>query len=223
MAFCTNCGSTMDATAHFCTKCGKSVTPSATAPGAAAAPSPAPSYAPPAQAYTLQAQPASGGSNVLKIVLIVICAFVLLGVLLAAGGIYTAYRMRKAIHVAQDGRKSSVDFGGFKASTNKTDAHDLARKMGVDLYPGVVQTGDSAEVQFGNMITATIKVSTNDSVERVAEFYKSRYPKAIVSTQGSEHFTLVAGQDQGENLTINARDAGGSTEIEIAKVGATRR
>ena len=33
MAFCTNCGSNMDANAHFCTKCGKSgLTAAAPAP-----------------------------------------------------------------------------------------------------------------------------------------------------------------------------------------------
>ncbi len=209
----------MDANAHFCTKCGKSVTPAGTAPAAAAAPAPVA----PAQTYTPQAAaPASGGGNtVLKVVLIVIGVFIILGMLSAAGMMYTAYRLRRAVHVSSSGKSGSVDFGGFKASTNNTSARDLARKIGVDLYPGATQSGDSTEAQFGNMTTASIKLTTGDSVQKVADFYKSRYSKAMFSSSEENKFSLV-GDDNGGTLTITAEDMGGETRIEIVKVSGLK-
>ena len=224
MAFCTNCGSTMDANAHFCTKCGKSVTPSATAPAATAA-APAQSYAPPAQTYTPQAvAPSSGGSNVLKIVLIVVGVFVLIGVLSAAGMIYTAHRIRNrirnGIYVSQNGKDSTVDTPFGRASTSKSDARSVARQIGVDVYPGA-EGGESSTAQFGNMTTASLKLTTDDSLDKVAAFYKSRFPNAMVSQEGSNKFTLVGGDKDG-TLTITAESYGSGTRIEIAKVGGLK-
>ena len=217
MAFCTNCGANMDPNAQFCTKCGKNVTPSATAPSAAAA-APA-AYAPSAQGYT-PAQPSSGGSKVLIIILVVIGVFVLIGALSIGGMVYFAHHVRNRMHVAQDGKNSSVDFGGFKASTNTTNARDLAHKAGIDLYPGATQHGESSEAQFGNMTTATIHLVTNDSVDKVGDFYQSRYPRAIVSHEDGK--TSLVATDNTGTLTINIEPEDGQTAIEIAKVGGLK-
>ncbi len=220
MAFCTNCGSSMDANAQFCAKCGKSAT-AAGAPGVAAA-APVQSYPPSAtsaQSYT-PVPASSGGGNVLKIVLVIVGVFVLIGILSIGGLIYTAHRIRRGIHVAQDGSNSSVDFGSFKASTNRTNARDLARKVGVDPYPGATQRGDSSEATFGKMTTATMRFTTSDSVDKVASFYKSRYPNASVMNDGSK-FSLV-GTDNDGTITINAQDEGGATKIDISKVSGIK-
>lgn len=220
MAFCTSCGSNMDANAHFCPKCGKSVQPAAATPAAAAAP--APSSMPPVQAY-VPPPSKSGGSGVLKVVLIVIGVFVLIGVMSVAGLMYTAYRVRRSFHVTQDGNNATVDFGGgFKASANNGgNAAELARKVGVDLYPGASSGGETSEAQFGNMKTATIKLTTNDSVQQVGDFYKSRYANAMVSTRDANEFTLVSTTNDG-TITITARNSGGPTSIEIAKVSGIK-
>lgn len=219
MAFCTNCGSTMDPNAHFCTKCGKSVTPSSEPPVSAAAQT----YTPPAaapQTYA-PAQPSpSGGGNALKIVLIVVGVFVLIGVMAIAGLVVVGHHVRNRIRASQDGRSSSVDFGGFKASTNKSNAHDLARKIGVDLYPGAQQEGDSSEATFGKMTTATIRLTTSDSVDKVASFYKSRYPSAMTSVEGSK-FTMISSDNNG-TLTLTAEENGGETAIDISKVSGIK-
>ncbi|ABF41993.1 hypothetical protein Acid345_2992 [Candidatus Koribacter versatilis Ellin345] len=219
MAFCTNCGSTMDATSHFCTKCGKSVTPAGTAPAATSA---APAAVPPIQAYTPQ-PPSSGGSNIGKILLIVGGVLVVIFILSIGSMVFVAHRIKSRVERARmmhDGNSNSVDFGGFKASTNKSTARDLARKIGVDMYPGASQSGDSSEAQFGNMTTASIKLTTGDSVQKVADFYKSRYSSAMSSLDGNK-FSLVS-DDKGGTLTVNAEDMGGETKIEIVKVSGLK-
>jgi hypothetical protein len=224
MAFCTNCGSTMDANAHFCTKCGKSV--STASPGAAATgTAPAPSYTPPAQGYTPGAQPASaGGGNVLKIVLAVVGVFVLIGILSTVGMIYAAHkiknRIRNGVYVTENGKNSTVETPFGRASTSQSDARTVAHQIGVDVYPGA-QGGESSTAQFGNVTTASIKLTTSDSVDKVASFYKSRFPNAMVTSNDNAKFTLVGGDKEG-TVTITAEPSGSDTLIEIAKVGGLK-
>lgn len=225
MAFCTGCGSNMDANAVFCTKCGKSATPAGDTTSGAAPP--AQTYTPPPaapQTYTPAPPSASSGGG-LKIVLIVIAVIVGLMILgigtVSFVGYHAAKRMRERVRASQDGRSSSVDFGGgFKASTNQTSARDLARKIGIDLYPGAHQQGDSSEATFGKMSTATIRLTTSDSVDKVASYYKSRYPSAMTSVEGSK-FTLISSDNSG-TLTLTAEESGGDTAIDISKVSGLK-
>ena len=109
----------------------------------------------------------------LKIVLIVIGVFVFLGVLSIGGMIYAAHRIKERIennvYATENGKDSTVDTPFGQASTNQSDARDLARQMGVDVYPGA-QGGESSTAQFGKMSTATIRLTTSDSVDKVAAF-----------------------------------------------------
>lgn len=224
MAFCTNCGSTMDTNAHFCPKCGKSVS-TASSGTAAAATAPAQSYTPPAQTYTPGvATPSSGGGNVLKVVLIVVGVFVFLGILSVGGMIYAAHRIKERIknnvYVRQNGADSTVETPFGRASTTHSDTKTVARQMGVDVYPGSVG-GESSTAQFGNMTTASIKLTTSDSVDKVAAFYKSRFPNAMMTSNDNGKFTLVGGDKEG-TVTITAEPDGDQTRIEIAKVGGLK-
>jgi hypothetical protein len=223
MAFCTNCGSNMDANAHFCTKCGKSVS-TASAPGAAAGAAPAQSYSPAANYTPGAAAPSSGGSNVLKIVLIVIGVFAFLGILSIGGMIYAAHkikdRIKNNVYVRQNGADSTVETPFGRASTTHSDSKTVAHQMGVDVYPGSVG-GESSTAQFGNMTTASIKLTTSDSVDKVAAFYKSRFPNAMMTSNDNGKFTLV-GSDKEGTVTITAEPDGDQTRIEIAKVGGLK-
>lgn len=223
MAFCTNCGSTMDATAHFCPRCGKAANPAATTSAAAAA-APAQSYTPGApQTYT-PPPPSAGSSNVLKIILGGIAVFVVIGILCTAAMLYVVHkvrdRVRNGVHITQNGRDSVVDTPFGRATTSQTDARSVARQIGVDLYPGSVG-GESSTAQFGSMTTASLKLTTSDSVDKVASFYKSRYPHAMVTTEGSDKFTLVSSENDG-TLTLTAQSYGSETRIDIAKVGGLK-
>ena len=217
MAFCTNCGANMDPNAHFCTKCGKSVTPSATAPAATAA-APAATYTPPPQTAS------SGGGGAMKVVLIVLGVFVLIGCISLAGLFYVAHRvksrMRNGIHITENGDNHVVETPFGRASSTKGDAKAVAHEIGVDLYPGAT-AGESNTSQFGKISSATIKLTTTDSVAQVAKFYQSRYPSAVVSQQNADNFNLV-GSDKDGTLTITAESTGDGTKIEIAKVGGIK-
>jgi hypothetical protein len=224
MAFCTNCGSAMDANAHFCTKCGKNVS-TASAPGAATGAAPAQSYTPAAGTYTPgAAAPSPGGGNVLKVVLIVVGVFVFLGIVSIGGMIYAAHRIKERIkhnvYVTEDGKDSTVETPFGRASTTHSDAKTVAHQMGVDVYPGSTG-GESSTAQFGSMTTASIKLTTSDSVDKVAAFYKSRFPNAMMTSKDDGKFTLVGGDKEG-TVTITAEPDGDQTRIEIAKVGGLK-
>ncbi len=224
MAFCTNCGANMDPNAHFCTKCGKTVS-AAAPPVAPSAPAAGQTYTPPPQTYTPQTYtpaPQSGGSGVGKILLIiaaVLCVIFVLSVLGIVAAIHRAHRFRDRTFVTHNGRDSSVTTPFGRASTSHGDAKDVARQIGVDVYPGA-EGGESSTAQFGNMTTASVKFTTPDSVDKVAAFYKTRMSGAMV-TQDSSHFSMV-GSDKNGTITITAQDNGSGTNIEIAKVGGIK-
>jgi hypothetical protein len=206
----------MDPNALVCANCGKSISPASISPSSAAA-------AAPAQTQAAAPPPASssGAGTVLKIFGILVIVVVLLGMVGIGGIVYFAHRMKHRVHVAQNGAGSSVDFGPFKASTNSMSASELASKIGVDLYPGATQQGETAEVEFGNMSTATIKLTTTDSLEKVASFYRERYPHATAVKENTDRFTLATADSNG-TLTIKAESMGSETLIEIAKVGGLK-
>jgi hypothetical protein len=210
MAFCTNCGANMD--------------PNATSAAPAQAAPPAQTYPPAAQTYTPQPAKASGGGGAMKVVLIVVGVFVLIGCVSLAGLIFAVHRvknkLRNGVHITQNGDNSVVDTPFGRASTSTGDARAVARQIGVELYPGAT-AGESSTSQFGKMSSSTIKLTTTDSVAQVAKFYQSRYPHAMVSQENADKFTLV-GTDKDGTLTVTAESTGDGTRIEIAKVGGLK-
>src|SRR5579863_7380941 len=121
MAFCNSCGVSVAPGIKFCNKCGAAV--AAPAAGAVAA---APAAAP-AQG--------GGGSGVLKVILIVIGIFVILGVLAVSTVAFIGWRVARNLHVRQDRDHVKVEtpFGNMETSKNPADA---ARDLGVEIYPG---------------------------------------------------------------------------------------
>lgn len=210
MAFCTNCGSVMDDNSRFCVKCGKAV-PSTGGAVAASAAAPAPA----ASGMTAApAQQKSGGA--LKIVLIIVAILLIIGVIIAGAVGYGIYKLKKSVTVSQDGEQAVIETPFGKVGGGTLTASEAAEQLGVDLYPGAEQEGDAASGTLGNISTVTLILTTGDSVDQVAQFYRSRYPKGMAtSTDGN--FTLLAG-DKTSTLTITAEDSGGRTKITIAKI-----
>src|SRR5271167_4783822 len=112
MAFCNSCGATLTPGTRFCNKCGApqlASAPAIAAPGVTPA-APAPGPIPPPVA--------TGGSSALKIILIVIAAFVVIGVLVVGAFSFFVYRVAKSAHVSQQGDhvKAETPFGTFETS-----------------------------------------------------------------------------------------------------------
>lgn len=211
MAFCNSCGAALAAGTRFCNKCGAAVMPSATA---AASPSSAPSSSPP----TAVAPPApSQGSSALKIVLIVVGVIVLIGIFGLASIGFVAWRVARHSHVRQEGGNVKVEtpFGTVE-STN--DPQAAARNLGVDIYPGAKVLKDgTASASFGGVHTVSVSMETDDSVDKVTSFYKSKFPNAMVTSSNGNESTIVS-NDRKNLITINIQAEGDRTKISISNV-----
>lgn len=210
MAFCNSCGSTLTTGTRFCNKCGAPIVAS-TIPGAATAATPVP---PATVAYP---PPPPQSSNALKVVLIVVGVVVLMGILgIASLGLF-GWRMAHRAHIRQDGDNVKVDTPFGSVETTK-DPSEAARNLGVDLYPGAdIRKNGSATASFGGMRTASLTSETSDSVAKVSEFYKAKFPNAMVSTSDENRCTIIS-NDHNNMVTINIQAEGDKTKIQINNV-----
>lgn len=203
MAFCNSCGATLAEGTKFCSKCGKPVA-GATVPGASTTAAPAP-------------PPAPGGSNAVKIVLIVVGVIILVGVLGIVSLTMIGIHIAKRSHVSQDGDHVKVDtpFGSVETSKDP----DLAAKdLGVDIYPGAqVQTNGASSATFGGMHTATASFESSDSVDKVCTFYKSKFPSATVRSSDQNRCTIVSNAPP-DMITINVESSGDASRFQITSV-----
>jgi hypothetical protein len=159
----------------------------------------------------------SQGGGALKIILIAVGIIVLLGVLGAASVGFFAWRIARHAHVRQNGNNVSVETPFGTVETTK-DPEEAARNIGVDLYPGAqVSKEGAASATFGAMHTASVSSESSDSVDQVANFYKSRFPNAMVTTSDAGRCTIVSNDHKGM-VTIVIRADGSRTKIQITNV-----
>jgi len=209
MAFCNSCGATLGSGMKFCNKCGA---PQADAVAAAGAtPAPPPTVMAPAP------PPSTGGGSALKIILIVVAVIVGIGIL---GMVTCGVVVRRALknsHVSQQGDsvKADTPFGTFATSK---DPEQIAKDLGVDLYPGAeMQKDASASVTMGSIHTVTAVLESSDSVDKVCAFYKEKFPSATVTSSDQNRCNLVS-NDQKNMITININADGDSTKLQITNV-----
>ena len=204
MAFCTSCGAAMDTNSKFCTSCGATIP---TAAGAASAPaSGAPGAAP------VQAQ----GSNVFKVVLIVLGVVFAVALIAVVAISYGAYRLSQNVKVEESGDTTKVETPFGTIQTDNKSAEEVARNMGVPMYPGATAVQGNAVMELAGKKVAAANFESDDEPQKVFDFYKEKYPHARVVSQGDDQFHIMAG-DEGEavNIAIQAED--GKTKIAITK------
>jgi hypothetical protein len=207
MAFCNSCGATLDQGMKFCNKCGAPQTAVA-ASGAMPPPAPVMAPAPP---------PSKGGSSALKIILIVVAVIVGIGIL---GMVTCGVVVRRALknsHVSQNGDnvKAETPFGTFETSK---DPAQVAKDLGVDLYPGAeMQKDASTSVTMGSIHTVTALLVSSDSIDKVCAFYKEKFPEATVTSSDQSRCNLVS-NDRKNMITINIQPDGDSTRLQITNV-----
>ena len=204
MAFCNSCGATVTDGTRFCNKCGAAIPAGPSAPGVTAA------------AYTAP-PPSKGGSSALKIILIIIAVIVGIGVLgMVTCGI-VIHRAVKNAHITQNGDNVKVETPFGSVETNK-DPAQMAKDLGVEIYPGAVaQKNGTASMSFGNMKTVTATFEISDSVDKVCDFYKTKFPSSTMTTSDQNHCTIMSG-DQQNMITITAQSNGDTTKLVIANV-----
>jgi hypothetical protein len=197
MAFCNSCGATLSAGAKFCNKCGASVTGDVSAPLAPSAP--------------------AGGNSALKIVLIVIGVLAIVGILSVATMTFVGLRIAKRSHLAREGDQVKVEtpFGTVESSQ---DPEKAVGSLGVDIYPGAqVEKQGASSATFGGMHTAAASFESTDSLDKVCNYYKAKYPGARVRTSDVNRCTIVA-NDQRNMITINVEARGDVTRFQITNV-----
>jgi zinc ribbon protein len=210
MAFCNSCGTSIAPGTRFCSKCGAPILASTIppAPGTSASPAPPAVPVPP---------PSTQGGGALKVILIVVGVIVLVGILgLVSLGTF-AWRVAHRSRVHQDGNNVKVETP-FGSIVTTQDPDEAARNLGVDLYPGAeVLRNGSASATFGGVHTVSLNSESTDSVDKVAGFYKSKFPNAMVTSSNTGHCTIIS-NDHKSMITINIEAEGDKTKIQITNV-----
>lgn len=202
MAFCNSCGAQLADGTHFCSKCGAAVTGTPAPMPPPIAPGPPPS---------------SGSSSALKVVLMIVGVVVLIGILgMVTCGIIV-HRAIKSAKLSQKGDNVKVEtpFGSVETSN---DPQKVADELGVEIYPGAqVQKAGTAAVSFGSFHTVTAIFESNDSVDKVCEFYRAKFPNANVQSSDQTHCSIVSG-GQGNSTTITVDSSGDGSKLTIVKL-----
>jgi hypothetical protein len=208
MAFCNSCGANITSGTRFCNKCGAAILSSAPAP-VGAAPIAAGSVPPPSPA------PSSGG-GALKAILIIVGVIVLVGVLGLTSVAFFAWRVARHARISHDGGNVKVEtpFGTVESAK---DPQEVARNLGVDLYPGsqTLKNG-TASVNFGAIHTVSLNAESTDSLDKVCSFYKAKFPSAMSTSQADQ--CSILSNDKKSMITINIKVYGDKTKIAITNV-----
>lgn len=211
MAFCNSCGASLTDGAKSCAKCGATVAgavPHIAPVASSLAVPPATSSAPAA---------ASAGSSATKVILIVVAVVVVFGILGVATLAIIGVHIAKRSHFSQDGDRVKVETPFGSVDTSK-DPQQIAKDLGVEVYPGAQpEANGSASATFGNVHTAAASFTSTDSVEKVCDFYRSRFPNATSSTSSQNHCSIVSG-GQGNIVTVSVESSGDSTKFQISTV-----
>ena len=200
MAFCNSCGAQLADGTKFCSKCGTAIT-----------------GAPAAQPIAPGPAPSQGSSSALKIILIIIGIIVLIGILgMVTCGI-VIHRIAKSARISQKGDNVKVETPFGSMETNN-DPQKVADELGVEIYPGAqVQKNGTTSVTFGSLQTVTAIFESNDAVEKVCEFYRSKFPGANVVSSDQNQCTIISGGAVNQT-NISVQSSGGGSRFTIVKV-----
>jgi hypothetical protein len=178
-----------------------------------------PAAAPPPVAYAAAVpapMPPVKGSGALKIILIVVGVFVLLGVVAASVIGYGAYRISKAVHVDKNGNGGMTINTANGSITAGSDSSIGAAELGVDVYPGASHAPGSMNIKSPDGAMATANFTTSDSVRQVVDFYKAKLGENA-STMETSSGTILTSDNSNPNdsLVITVSADGGKTKIGI--------
>jgi hypothetical protein len=155
-----------------------------------------------------------------KVVVVILAIVIGLGVLIAVGALIFGIKVMRATRVEQgpEGTRVTTPFGSVVSSD---DPVEIARSLQVEVYPGATPLSGGAAVNVGGFKVVNARFETEDPPEKVAEFYRTHYPRANVSVQERNEHTLVVDTGKGV-ISVNIQRRGDGSRIEIANVGGGR-
>jgi hypothetical protein len=211
--FCTKCGAALTPGAQFCTSCGATVG----APAGAPAPAQPPVYG---QPVVVPVQPASSGSNVVKIVLIVVGVVFGLGLLSAIVFMLSIWRLSHAVRVNSNGDGVTLSTSSGTISTGSASGVSAA-DLGVPIYPGATRREGGMQMNSATGSMVTVVFSTSDPVSNVVDFYRSKLGDNVLVTQTITG-ALISSGTSGKDaviITISNDNSGnnGGTKIAIMR------
>ena len=160
--------------------------------------------------------PVSSSNTVLKIVLIVIGVFVLLGVIVVGVIGIGVYRVSKSMHKDSSGNVSISTPGG--SITTGQSANVTAADLGVDLYPGAASSEGSMNMKTPNGSMVTAVYLSPDPAEKIVAFYKEKLGDQASIVQTSNGTVLSAGDKDRNHVVITITPEGSSSKIAIVHV-----
>ena len=220
---CTHCGREVPPGNTVCQACGENVSSSAPAftpvvqPGVPSAPPPG--YAQSAAPYATQPPPPVKPGGGLKIILIVVGIFVLLGIVAAAVVGIGIWRVSKSVSNSIVHKDSNGDVsittpnGTITSNTSAVSEADL----GVPIFPGATRGQGSSmnmHTPAGTLVSGVFL--TSESPSQVVDFYKAKLGSDASVMQAGNSTVITSGGD-GSNkviLTITTVESG-QTRINI--------
>jgi nitrate reductase NapE component len=159
----------------------------------------------------------SGGA--LKIILIIVGIFVVLGMLVVGVIGFGVWRISRAVHKNPNGTVTINTPGGGSITANSTNQFTDA-DLGIAIYPGAQQQKDSLRMTIAGKTMITANFLTPDSKDQVIAFYKDKAgasAQSMMTTDGAE-FIVDNGGDQ-TTVIINqkANMHNGETQITIVR------
>ena len=176
---------------------------------------------PPNPAYpNVPPPPTTSGNTVLKIVLIVVGVFVLLGVMVAGVIGIGVYKIAKNAHKDSSGNVSISTPGG--SITAGQSANVSAADLGVDLYPGATTGEGSMNMKTPNGSMVTAVYLSPDPSDKIVGFYKEKLGDQASIVQTSNGTVLSAGEKDKDSIVITITPEGSSSKIAIVHVTNTK-
>jgi len=185
--------------------------------GAPIPPNPAYQNVPPPYPPPYPPPPANSGNTVLKIVLIVIGVFVLLGVIAAGIVGYGMYKVSKAMHRNANGDISMSTATG--TITTGKSANISEADLGTPIYPGASGTDAGSmnmKTPTGSMVTAVF--TSSDSSDKIVAFYKEKLGDQVSIVQTHNGTMLSAGDKDRDSVMVTINPEGNNSKIVILHV-----
>ncbi len=169
------------------------------------------------------APPQKSGNTAVKIILIVVGVFVVLGILVVGVIGYIGYRVAHSVHKNPDGTVTITAPGGGTISAG-ANGQFTESDLGIAIYPGAQQQKDSLRMNMGGKSMITANYLTPDSKDQVIAFYKDKAganAQSMITADGAEFIVDVGGGDQ-TTVIINQEANAHNGETQIAMVRTSK-